>query len=229
MQKHQLAWRYLKQRCLTKLMSGRACMMLAMAVLFFGGLGSSLFGVFAQSAFAQSACSRGDTAYTVVSGDTLSTIANRYHTSWQNLAQHNKITDAKLIYIDESVCIPNGKGHANVATGSGNAYPYGQCTWWADQRFHKLKGAYVPWSGDAWQWTARARAYHWRVSSRPSVGAIVNLQPYVQGAYGLGHVAVVEKILKNGHVIASNMNWGGSSRVVNVEFAPGAGVTFITR
>src|SRR5258708_7811530 len=199
MQKHQLAWRYLKQRCLTKLMSGRACMMLAMAVLFFGGLGSSLFGVFAQSAFAQSACSRGDTAYTVVSGDTLSTIANRYHTSWQNLAQHNKITDANLIHIDESVCIPNGKGHANVATGSGNAYPYGQCTWWADQRFHKLKVAYVPWSVDSWHWTARARAYHWRVSSRPSVGAIVNLQPYVQGAYGLGHVAVVDTVMRNGH------------------------------
>jgi LysM repeat protein len=228
MQKHQLVWHSLKQRCLTKLMSGRACMMLAMGVLFFGGLGSSMLGVFAQSASAHSACSSGDTAYTVVSGDTLSTIAGRYHTSWQNLAQHNKITDANLIYIDESVCIPKSKGHANVATGSGNAYPHGQCTWWADQRFHEMNGAYVPWSGDAWQWTNGARAYHWHVSSHPSVGAIMDLQPNVQGAYGLGHVAVVEKILKNGHVIASNMNWGGSSSVVDVAFAPGAGVTFIT-
>lgn len=203
-------------------------MLLAMAALFFGGLGSDMFGVFAQSAFAQSTCSSGDTVYTVVSGDTLSTIADRYHTSWQSLAQHNQIADANLIHIDESICIRGGKADANVATGSGNAYPYGQCTWWANQRFHKLNGAYVPWSGNADAWTAGARKYHWHVSSRPSVGAIVNLQPYVQGAYGLGHVAVVEKILKDGHVIASNMNWGGSSSVVDVEFAPGAGVTFIT-
>src|SRR5260370_4272970 len=183
MQNYQHVWHYLKKRCLTKLTSGRTCMLLAMAALFFGGLGSDMFGVFAQSAFAQSICSSGDTVYTVVSGDTLSTIADRYHTSWQSLAQHNQIADANLIHIDESICIRGGKADANVATGSGNAYPYGQCTWWANQRFHKLNGAYVPWSGNADAWTAGARKYHWHVSSHPSVGAIVNLQPYVQGAY----------------------------------------------
>jgi hypothetical protein len=40
---------------------------------------------------------------------------------------------------------------------------------------------------------------------------------------------VVEKILPNGHVLASNMNWGAHpQQVVYVEFAPGSGVSFIS-
>ncbi|HLL78967.1 MAG TPA: CHAP domain-containing protein, partial [Ktedonobacteraceae bacterium] len=91
-------------------------------------------------------------------------------------------------------------------------------------------GYFVPWhsQANAWQWTARAHQFGWHVSTRPVLGSIIDLQPWVQGAYGLGHVAVVEKILRNGHVIASNMSWGANPyRVVDVEFAPGPGVTFI--
>ncbi len=72
------------------------------------------------------------------------------------------------------------------------------------------------------------RHFHWRVSSRPAVGDIVDLQLWVQGAYSLGHVAVVGKVLGNGHVIASTMNWGAYPRkVIHVEFAPEPGVSFI--
>jgi surface antigen len=114
--------------------------------------------------------------------------------------------------------------------GTGNYFPYGQCTWWASQRYHQLHGVYVPWTtnSDAWRWSIQAKNFHWVVSSKPTVGAIIDLQPWVQGAYGLGHVAVVEKVLPNGHVLASNMNWGGSSSVVYVNFVAGPGVTFIT-
>ena len=118
------------------------------------------------------------------------------------------------------------------STGSSNPFPYPSCTWWANQRYHQLHGVFVPWrtNSNAWQWTARAYQFGWHVSSRPSYGAIIDLQPWVQGAYGLGHVAVVERILRNGHVIASNMNWGAYPyRVTYVEFAPGRGVTFIRR
>jgi surface antigen len=60
------------------------------------------------------------------------------------------------------------------------------------------------------------------------VGAIVVLQPWVQGAGGLGHVAVVERVLSNGHAISSNMNWGLRRwQVTYVEFAPGYGVSFV--
>jgi surface antigen len=118
-----------------------------------------------------------------------------------------------------------------VATASYNGFPYGQCTWWADQRFYQLHGVYVPWvsNSNALLWVTRAQQYGWRVSSVPTVGSIVALQPWVQGAYDLGHVGFVEQVLSNGHVIASNMNWGYSPyNVINVEFTPGSGVTFIS-
>lgn len=115
--------------------------------------------------------------------------------------------------------------------GTSNPFPYPYCTWWADQRFYELHGFYVPWriNADAWQWTARAYQFGWNVSNLPTVGSIIDLQPWVQGAYGDGHVGVVEKILPNGHVIASNMSWGSDPyEVVDVEFSPGPGVTFIS-
>lgn len=121
--------------------------------------------------------------------------------------------------------------HANMpATGSYNWFPYPYCTWWADQRYHQIHGVYVPWrtQSNAWQWTARAYQFGWQVSSRPSYGAIIDLQPWVQGAYGLGHVAVVEKVYSDGSVLASNMSWGSNPyAVVYVHFRPGPGVTFI--
>ena len=71
------------------------------------------------------------------------------------------------------------------------------------------------------RWTARAYDYHWHVSSTPSVGAIVDLQPWVKGAYTLGHVAVVERIFANGDVIASNMKWAPYNwQVTNVRVCP---------
>ncbi len=215
--------------------------LVGMLVLFFAGaLGSS-----GRTAFASSYCSSTSQLVVVQRGDTLSAIAQRYHTNWQAVAAHNHLANPNLIRVGQKLCIPYAWSHgqspsptsvnvspsANAVRGTGNPFPYGQCTWWASERYHQLTGIYVPWTtqSDAWQWTARARDFHWNVSSRPTVGAIINLQPWVQGAYGLGHVAVVEQILSNGHVIASNMNWGSHpSQVTNAEFVPGSGVTFIT-
>ena len=120
---------------------------------------------------------------------------------------------------------------ADPPKGTDNPFPYPYCTWWADQRFYELHGFYVPWrtQSDAWEWTARAYQFGWNVSNSPTVGSIIDLQPWVQGAYGDGHVGVVEKILPNGDVIASNMSWGSDPyEVVDVEFSPGPGVTFIS-
>ncbi len=125
-----------------------------------------------------------------------------------------------------------GGNNASAATGSYNPYPYGQCTWWADQRYYQLHGVYVPWTSnsDAWLWTSRAEEFGWHVSSKPTVGAIMDMQPDVQGASGLGHVAVVEQVLGDGEIIASSMNWGADpSAVTDFQFTPGPGITFITR
>ncbi len=211
---------------------------------------------------AQTVCSSGDRTYTVVSGDTLSGIAYRFGTSWGSLASHNHIANPNLIYANQVICIPgrgtvNSSIHTSTTTqhvplktisvhsstpatagaahspvGSVNVFPYGQCTWWANQRYFQLHGVFVPWrtQSNAWQWTARAYQFGWHVSSLPTVGSILDLQLWVQGAYGLGHVALVERVLSNGHVIASTMNWGAYPwQVTYVEFAPGPGVTFISR
>ena len=228
MQTHQRIWRFFRQHRV--LVVGHISVVGVLGLLLLGsGWGANIF-----AALAQSPCSGGDRVYTVRSGDTLGGIAARYHTSWQKLASYNRIQNPNLIYVDQKVCIP-GKPAVHSGPppikGRGNFFPYGQCTWWASQRYFELHGIYVPWTtqSDAWQWTARARDFHWRVSSKPSPGAIINLQPWVEGAYGLGHVAVVEKVLRNGDVIASNMNWGEYYwEVTDVEFWPGPGVTFIS-
>jgi len=117
------------------------------------------------------------------------------------------------------------------STGAYNWFPYPWCTWWADERYHELHGVYVPWStnADAWEWTADAHQFGWNVSSSASVGAIINLQPWVQGAYGSGHLAVVEQVYSDGSVLASNTSWGYNPyQVTYVHFYPGPGVTFIS-
>ncbi len=221
-------------------------------------LGLNVGSAHAQS---QTVCSSGDRTYVVASGDTLSGIAYRFGTSRGNLASHNHITNPYLIYVNQVICIPGGGTvnsvvHASTSTanvplntisvpsstattavsasppvGTKNVFPYGQCTWWANQRYFQLHGVFVPWTtqSDAWEWTTRAYQFSWHVSSSPTVGSIIDLQPGVQGAYGLGHVGVVEQVLSNGHVIASNMNWGAYPwQVTYVEFASGPGVTFIS-
>jgi surface antigen len=118
------------------------------------------------------------------------------------------------------------------STSDSNSFPYPQCTWWADERYHQLHGVYVPWTttSNAWQWTDRAYQFGWSVSQTASPGAIVDLQPGVQGAYGGGHVAVVEKIYSDGSILASTTNWGSYPyQVTYVHFYRGSGVTFIQR
>lgn len=231
----------------------------ALLGLMFAGVSVSISGGKAQ-ARALVTCAGGDQTYIVVGGDTLGGIARRFATTWQILAQHNHIANPNLIYTHQTICVPGrgavGTGSSDptpksapvtytpappvpakpapvsVPVGHNNVFPYGACTWWANQRYYQLHGVFVPWriNSNAWQWTARAYEFGWRVSSQPTVGAILDLQPYVQYASYMGHVAVVERILGNGHVIASSMSWAPNYWAVSYyEFAPGPGVTFISQ
>ncbi len=226
MQKFRYVWDFVKRHRVVSLALAHVCVLLVLATVLFGG--TNLIRTFARAS-----CSDGDLAYTTQAGDTLSGIAARYDMDWSGLASYNHIDEPYTIYPGQTICVPD-QDQATAAhqpvKGRSNPFPYGQCTWWASQRYHALHGIYVPWTSqaNAWQWTARAHQFYWHVSSRPKAGAIIDLQPWVQGAYGLGHVAVVERVLANGHVIASNMNWGAHpAQVTYVEFAPGSGVTFI--
>lgn len=118
-----------------------------------------------------------------------------------------------------------------VAGSSGNVFPFGQCTWWANQRYYQVHGNFVPWraNANAFQWVARANDFGWHVSPAPTLGSILVLQPGVEGAYGLGHVSFVEQVLDDGTVIASSMNWGVNPQAVTeAPFRPGPGVAFIS-
>lgn len=118
----------------------------------------------------------------------------------------------------------------NVTNGSvSRPFPPGQCTYWANLRYHQLTGYWVPWDGNAGQWVAGAKLAHWGYSQAPHVPSIIVLQPGVQSAGPYGHVAVVESINADGTVVTSNMNWGAFSttNVEYVTFHPGPGVYFV--
>ena len=237
--KYQRIWQYFSQHRTASIIVGHICMMMVLGLVLL----SNVVGINPFGAFAHSPCASGDAAYSVRSGDTLGGIAARYHTSWQRLASYNHIANPNVIHVSQTICIPGqgvfhpgrgGSGNPGGGTqpprGSGNPFPYGQCTWYANQRYHQLHGIYVPWTtnSNAWQWQYRAHDFHWHVSGTPTVGAIIDLQPWVQGAYSLGHVAVVERVLGNGRVLASTMNWGVYYwKVTYVQFTVGPGVSFI--
>lgn len=54
--------------------------------------------------------------YTVQMGDTLSGIAQKYGTTWQNLAQINNISDPNVIYPGQVLKISGGSSNSNSAT-----------------------------------------------------------------------------------------------------------------
>jgi surface antigen len=127
---------------------------------------------------------------------------------------------------------PNATGGQTVGNGQGSLnWPVGQCTYWANYRYHQLTGYWVPWNGNAGQWVDGARAAHWNVSQTPHVPSIIVLMPGVQGASSYGHVAVVESLINSTTVHTSNMNWyadgGGWDKVSYVDFTTGSGVYFV--
>lgn len=125
--------------------------------------------------------------------------------------------------------IPQPQPQPQPGAGGLNRFAFGNCTYWANMRYHALTGYWVPWLGNAYQWAYGASASGWIVSSTPHVPSIIVLQPGVQGAGYFGHVAIVEKINSDGSVYASNFNWyanGGFDTLSYWTFTPGPGVSF---
>lgn len=142
--------------------------------------------------------------------------------------------------------LSGGSNSNSVQSGDGNNFPPGQCTWWADERYHQLTGHYVPWNhtgqANAYQWLSQANAYGWNTASTPPKGipSIICLQGNAgQGVLSsLGHVAIVEKVNSDGSVVTSNMNFNVGplfSTNINtlgypvhqITFKQGNGVSFI--
>ncbi len=118
---------------------------------------------------------------------------------------------------------------SNLFNGNfSNPFSPGQCTWWADYRYHELTGFSIPWTGNANAWAYNAPAFSgWVVSDTPRVPSIVVLQPGVQYASGWGHVAIVEKINSDGSVYTSNYNVLGWGVLSYATYRPMPGVSFV--
>jgi surface antigen len=148
----------------------------------------------------------------------------------QNAAQVAALATETWMYQNDGED-PYANGQVTVSNGSSSLpWPYGQCTSWANSRYHQLTGFWVQWAGNADQWFLGAQEAGWDYGQTPpsSVPSIIMLMPYVQGASWLGHVAVVESI--SGNIVhTSNMNWGyyGYTHVEYVDFTLGSGVYFL--
>jgi surface antigen len=111
--------------------------------------------------------------------------------------------------------------------GNLNRFFYGQCTYWANMRYHQLTGHWVPWLGNANAWPSQAAAYGWVVSATPHIPSIMAFAPYVQGAGAYGHVAIAESMNGN-DITTSNWNAGGAWATTTYQINhPGPGVYFL--
>jgi len=92
------------------------------------------------------------------------------------------------------------------AGGFPDAFPFGQCTWWAAYNRR------VTWNGNAAEWLVNAQAQGVATSDMPSVGAIAVYAP--GGGYHLlyGHVAVVIAVTATAYTV-SEMNFAGWGHV----------------
>ncbi len=101
------------------------------------------------------------------------------------------------------------------ASNGSNYYDWGTCAWYVfEQRSQRGLGVGGNW-GDATNWANGAQSAGYSVTNSPSVGAIMQAPAYTNGAYGLGHVAIVESVNADGSILVSEMQFGGGLGDVN--------------
>lgn len=95
---------------------------------------------------------------------------------------------------------------SNYNAKAGNAYAWGNCTWYV----YNLRPDIGSFWGNASSWAVSARAAGYLVDSNPTVGSIAQWNPYVAGHSGYGHVAYVEAVNSDGTITISEMNVRGT-------------------
>ena len=154
--------------------------------------------------------------YTVKSGDTSDTLANRYGASKDQIVAYN---DAEIngLQVGQQIIIPGGQqpvaqtsrgsyyGGFSFGTGAiygSNGYDYGFCAWYTANRRAQI-GRPVPSNlGNAYSWYILAQHAGLSTGLSPQVGAVaVNT--------GGNHVSVVEVVNEDGSFWLSEMNSRG--------------------
>ncbi len=174
--------------------------------------------------------------YTVRSGDTPESLAQKYSSSKEQILADNDAEVAGL-KVGQQILLRGGiqpvarvaSAAAAVTTSSYgffggsatygyNGYDYGWCTWYvANKRL--ANGSPMPTNlGNASTWAVRAAAYGLSTGRRPQVGAAA-----VTATRGAGHVAYVERINEDGSIWISEMNSRGQVSIDNPAPAGGWG------
>ena len=111
---------------------------------------------------------------------------------------------------------------SNYNVKAGNAYAWGNCTWYAYNRRPDIGSFW----GNASTWAVSARAAGYKVDQNPSVGAIAQWNAYANSyIWGYGHVAIVESVNSDGTITVSDMNYAGKLNVVTTRTVPASSVS----
>ncbi len=115
---NQRIMQYFQQHHVVSIITGHIVVMTILTIaLFSSSLGTKLGGVFAWAS-----CPAGDQTYRIMSGDTLSGIAASHGTTWQELVQHNKVSNPSLIYAGRAICLPGTHGTQATSDSASTTY-----------------------------------------------------------------------------------------------------------
>ncbi len=103
----------------------------------------------------------------------------------------------------------SGAYASRMRASAGNAYAYGNCTWYAFERRKQLGRPIGSFWGNGADWARSGAAAGFAVNKTPAPGAIM------QNGGGYGHVAIVETINSDGSITVSEMNYAGFNVVSN--------------
>lgn len=101
---------------------------------------------------------------------------------------------------------------SNARASAGNAYAFGNCTWYVYEQRAKIGRGIGSFWGNASTWAINGSAAGFAVNKTPAPGAIMQNG----GGYnGYGHVAIVDTMHPDGSITVSEMNYAGFNVVSN--------------
>lgn len=138
-------------------------------------------------------------------------------TGWSG-AQLVVQSDSNVVMYSASLPIWASGWHryGGQATRTWNAGDYGNCTWYAMERWRSfwLRHLYPAISGDAHNWDNSARALHYTVMSSPATQAVVVFEGTASNPYG--HVAWVDGMQPRSdgvYIHVAEMNYIGFNKI----------------
>lgn len=178
----------------------------------------------------------GGSVYTVQPGDSLSLIASKYGTTYQNIMSLNGLNNffiypGQKLKVTGTTAANTNSPSPSVSTSTGgyyspvfnhsNLYDWGQCTWHTFNRRAQIGKPISTYWWHAYNWDNAARADGYTVDRNPTVGSILQ-----SDAGYFGHVAFVERINGDGSVLVSEMNFTGNPGYTTYRTIPASQVGY---